>query len=312
MDPTEKTRPRVPQNGPRAQGGRLRMAKKWGKLSKQKLDEIFGESECQEHDSDQPLKVMNKITTPYDLVQYALRKLGAPLVNIEVDDSQIHDILTDALALYSKQHFESLRTFFWTIRISPVNVKKGYVPFPPDVLEIIDVKVPSEGLRQSSDLLDNIPYQIFNQYSYSSTSSSATDMQDSLVFYQVSRMMVETLRSVFQSVVQFQWRELEKKLYLYKRLKVGTVLLIEGSRMVDPDDPSYDYIWNSAFLKKYVTALIGRQWGVNVGLKYKNVPASAGVTLDGEKILERYDAEVKEIERELRSGWEEPCRMFWG
>jgi hypothetical protein len=287
------------------------MTKKWGQLSKQKLDEIFKESECQKHD-DQSLKVMNKITTPYDLVQYALRKLGAPVHNIEVDDFQIHDILTDALALYSKQHFESLKTFYWTVKITPANVKKGYVPFPPDVLEITDVKIPGEGLKQTSDLLDSIPFHTFTQYSYSSISSTSSDMTDNLVFYQVAMMAVETMRSVFQSIVQFQWRELEKKLYLYKRLKADTVLLIEGSRMVDPDDPSYDYIWNSAFLKKYVTALIGRQWGVNVGLKYKNVPASAGVTLDGEKILERYDAEVKEIERELRSGWEEPPRMFWG
>jgi hypothetical protein len=286
--------------------------KNWGKLSKKEVEKLSQELELEmKNKSETKQKVYNKLTNYYDFVQYCLLKLGAPIVNIELHDDQIRNVISDCLQLYSKNHFESLKEFYWIIKLSKEDVKRGYVQMPPDVLEIVDVKAPRDGLRASADLFDNIPFQIFASFSFSSYSSTASEAQDNLTMFGVSMMAIETMRSIFGNVVQYAFRQLEKKLFLYKQLKHNNVLLISGLKTVDPDDQDSDFIWDSSFLKKYAPARLGLQWAINLR-KWKNVPASAGATVDADGLYEMYSALVEKLETEFRGSYTEPPRMFWG
>ena len=83
-------------------------------------------------------------------------------------------------------------------------------------------------------------------------------------------------------------------------------IIIECYRKIDPTvfTDIYDDLW----LKKYSTALIKRQWGENL-LKFGNIAALGGVTVNGELIYNEAKEEIQRLEEESRTTWEEPL-MF--
>ena len=55
---------------------------------------------------------MAQPTTRQELIDYALRQLGAPVLEINVDDDQISDLVDDAIQYYNERHMDGyIRTF---------------------------------------------------------------------------------------------------------------------------------------------------------------------------------------------------------
>ena len=51
---------------------------------------------------------MAVISTRQGLVDYCLRRLGEPVIEINVDEDQIEDKVDDALQLYQEFHIETI------------------------------------------------------------------------------------------------------------------------------------------------------------------------------------------------------------
>ena len=51
---------------------------------------------------------MAKPATRQQLIDYSLRKLGAPVLEINVDDDQIDDLVDDAIQLFNERHFDGV------------------------------------------------------------------------------------------------------------------------------------------------------------------------------------------------------------
>ena len=62
---------------------------------------------------------------------------------------------------------------------------------------------------------------------------------------------------------------------------------------------------NDPFMKKYLTALIKKQWGINL-TKYQNIQLPGGVTLNGEKIYSEAVLELEKIESQILSTYAIP------
>lgn len=246
----------------------------------------------------------NRIHTYEEFVQYCLRKLGAPVINIEIADEQIKDRITDALQFYLENHYESEKEFFWLYTVTKEDVENGYFSMPMEVLDVTGIETDTLGINfSSSDLLGNIEYAFLNNYVWTISTGGNTGM----VYYEMSMQQLNTMRKVLNAEVQFSWRTREKKVYLYGELKEDKLLLIRGYKMLDPETD--DCIWDSDWLKKYATALLGIQWGVNLS-KFGAIPSVSGITLQGDTILERYTNEKIELETEFRSKYEYPPQFF--
>ncbi len=87
------------------------------------------------------------------------------------------------------------------------------------------------------------------------------------------------------------------------KFTVGTILIIEAYRSLDPD--TWPEVYNDMFLKKYLTALIKRQWGSNLS-KYEGVQLPSGVTLNGKQIYDEAIEEINKIEEEMSLRYELP------
>ena len=122
------------------------------------------------------------------------------------------------------------------------------------------------------------------------------------------KQYLETLDMVLNngSFQQFRYTMRGDRLYLdidEKFLKQDLYLLIEAHRMLDPTDVTE--VYNDMFLKRYATALMKKQWGMNL-IKYNNVQLPGGITLNGRQIYEDALAEILKMEDEVLSKYAIP------
>ena len=92
-------------------------------------------------------------------------------------------------------------------------------------------------------------------------------------------------------------------------LAIGDYIIIEAYRMLDPD--TYTDVYNDYFLLSYATALIKRQWGVNLK-KFEGVQLPGGVTMNGQKIFDEAQEEIKQLQEDAKSTWQLPVDFFTG
>ena len=74
---------------------------------------------------------------------------------------------------------------------------------------------------------------------------------------------------------------------------------------------AYTDVYNDYFLKRYATALIKMQWGINLS-KFEGMVMPGGVTFNGRQILEDAKEEIKELTEEARLVWEDPIDFITG
>ena len=89
----------------------------------------------------------------------------------------------------------------------------------------------------------------------------------------------------------------------------GQYIIIEGYETINPGD--YPDVYNDMFLKRYLVALIKRQWGTNIK-KFEGVQLPGGVTINGQQIYDEAVEEIKEIEEQMQSRYEMPPMDFMG
>lgn len=61
---------------------------------------------------------MASITTRQELKDYCLRRLGYPVIEINVDDDQIEDRIQDAIDFFHEYHFDGVERFYFTPQIT--------------------------------------------------------------------------------------------------------------------------------------------------------------------------------------------------
>ena len=66
-------------------------------------------------------------TTREELKQYALRKLGAPVIQINVDDEQLEDSLDDAIQMFNEYHFDGVERALFKHEITAEDIENGFI-----------------------------------------------------------------------------------------------------------------------------------------------------------------------------------------
>lgn len=265
---------------------------------------------------------MAQPATRQGLIDYCLRKLGYPVLEINVDDDQIDDLVDDAIQHFNERHYDGIQRVYLKHQLNQneINVMKANAPsatgistvgvstvsyvetnnflqIPDYVIGVNNVfKVDSSTISSG---LFNIKYQIFlnDLYYY-----GALD----LLNYAMTKTYLEDLSRIITPDIQIRFNKKNHRLYLdidWSQMSSNNYLIFDCYRMVDPSDaPS---IYNDWWVKKYLTALIKRQWGQNM-IKFQGVQLPGGVQLNGRQIFEDAVREVEEAERELRDEYETP------
>ena len=252
----------------------------------------------------------SRVTSRILLKEYCLRRLGHPVIEINVDEEQCDDRVNDALEFFAEYHFDGVEKVFLKHAVTPDDITNGWIPMgdPVDPVggPVISVRrvLPIANFNAFQTGFFNEEFQLRIQDLNTFSGSSLINWQMSLQNFS----MVDHLFTV-QATVLFNRKQ--DKLYLETdwadKFDAGDILIIEAYRLLDPTQ--YTEVYNDIFLKKYSTALIKRQWGENLK-KFEGVQLPGGVTLNGKTIYDEAIDEINKIEEEMNLKWELPPDGF--
>ena len=265
---------------------------------------------------------MAKPASRESIKQYALRALGKPVIEINVDDDQLEDRIDEALQYFAQYHYDGVKRTYLKYKYtaadkariladttetesktygdsSVVNTewKEGnqYIVCPESVISVINIFPFSN--KGNLNLFD-VRYQLRlnDLYDFSSTS---------VINYDVVLRHLDFLDHILVGEKPMRFNQHDNRLYIDmdwgNDLQVDEFLVIECFRKLDP--AQFTDVYDDLFLKKYVTCLFKKQWGANLS-KFGGVQMVGGVTLNGSEIYSQALTDIETLEQRIRSQYE--------
>ena len=270
----------------------------------------------------------NPITTRETLKQYALRALGKPVIEINVEDDQVEDRIDEALQYFAQYHYDGVERMYLKYKVTEDDITRSranetttatdtkdgnvtasflegrnFIPMPSSVVSVIRI-FPFD--NQVTNNMFDIRYQLRlnDLYDFSSTS---------IIQYEMTMRHLDYLSHILVGEVPIRFNQHQNRLYLdmdfQNAIDADQFLIIECYRKVDPE--SYTDIYDDIYLKRYVTALIKRQWGANLS-KFNGVTMLGGVTMNGGEIYQQAQEEITRLEEQIQLAFETPIDYMMG
>jgi hypothetical protein len=280
---------------------------------------------------------MAKPTTRQELIDYCLRKLGAPVLEINLDDDQIDDLVDDALQYFNERHFDGVERMYLKYKITQADIDRGrgngttgvgivtttgsanisgigtttfnfyetsnFIQVPDSVIGI--EKVFRFDTSSISGGMFSIKYQLFLNDLYYFNSVE-------LLQYAMVKSYLEDIDFLLTTDKQIRFNKRQNRMYLdidWASQTVGNFLVIDCYRALDPS--SFTKVYNDSFMKKYLTALMKRQWGQNL-IKFRGVKLPGGIELNGRELYEDGEKELEDIKQRMTMEYELPPYDFIG
>lgn len=257
---------------------------------------------------------MAQLTNRQEFKEYCLRRLGFPVIDINMDDEQIEDRIDDALQYWQDYHFDGLQKVYYIKKVSQEDVNNRYINMDPSVtkdtsnnsLNIVGVTriFPVTDSQATVNMFD-LRYQLRLNELYDFTSAS-------YINYTLTQQHLRSLELMFTGEVPIRYQRHMHKLFIdwawgFSQAPVGTVVVAECYAVINPD--VYNAVWDDRWLKRYATALMKRNWGDNLK-KFQGVQLLGGVTLNGDKIYQDAVDEIEQLEKEMETNYGAPLEFF--
>ena len=255
---------------------------------------------------------MATITSRTAFKDYCLRRLGFPVIEINVDDDQVEDRIDDALQYWQDYHFDGLQKIYYVKHVDQTDVNNRYIDLS-NTLDSSNNRLQITGITRIFPLYDSqatitmfdLRYQLRLNELYDFTSAS-------YINYTMTLQHLRMLEQLFTGEVPIRYQRHMERLYIdwawgQSEAPVGTVVVAECYATVDPD--VYHQAWNDRWLKEYATALIKRSWGNNLK-KFNGIQLPGGVTLNGDKIYQEADNEINALHAEIGDKYGAPLEFM--
>ena len=275
---------------------------------------------------------MAKPASRTDLINYCKRQLGAPVLEINVADEQIDDLVDDALQLFHERDYDGSIQTFLKYKITQADIDRGrarggsstagivtttatttidgasvsfnfeensnYLQVPPEVIGITKI-FRFDGANTVTNNMFSVKYQLFlnDIYYWGSTE---------ILTYAMTKRYLEDIDFALNTEKQIRFNMRQNRLYLdidWGSVNVDDYLIIDCYRLIDPNDSTR--VYNDSFLKRYLTALIKRQWGQNL-IKFQGVKLPGGIELNGRQIYDDAERELDKIKEQMSNTYELP------
>lgn len=162
--------------------------------------------------------------------EYCLRRLGYPVIEINVADEQVEDRIDDALQYFQDYHFDGVEKIYMKHQISQIDVDRGWIYVPEAIIGIVSI-FPFDNSNASTNMFD-LRYQLRLHDLYDFTSVS-------YVPYTITMQHIRTLNLLFSGTPGFRFNRHGDKLYVdidwKRKIQVGEYLIVECYRKMDPD-----------------------------------------------------------------------------
>ena len=262
---------------------------------------------------------MAKPNTKAELKEYALRRLGKPVLEINVSDDQCDDAIDYTIQKFQQYHYDGMERVYLKHKLTQDVIDRaklandtpstskagndawqegnGYIEIPDHIHAV-------EGLFSFTDKgtanMFDIRYQMRLNDLYDFTSTQ-------FYHYYMIQQHLGTIDFLLEGIKPVRFQSVQDRLYLDfdwgSDALVDQYIVIKAWRALDP--LTWTEIYDTLWVKDYVSAKIKKQWGQNL-TKFSNVQMPGGVTLNGEMIYNDAVQELKDLDEKLRTEWETP------
>ena len=230
-------------------------------------------------------------TTRTEFKEYCLRKLGKPVIEINVDDDQVEDRVDEALKYYYDYHFDGSEKTYYKHAVTDTDKTNKYITLPENIIGAVSIFSIGDPSVRSDDLF-NIRYQIALNDLYTLTSVS-------LVPYYMVMQHLAVIQELLVGKQPIRYTRHRNRLMIdmdWNTINPGEYLLVEAYEVIDPE--IYTDVWGDRWLAEYASQLIKRQWGTNLK-KFGGMQMPGGITFNGQQIYDEADEEIKRLEKEM-------------
>ena len=246
---------------------------------------------------------MAKPNSRQTLIDYSLRALGAPVIEINVDEDQLEDRVDEALQFYQEYHSDSIVRIYLKHLVTADDVTNGYVEVDDSMIFVNNV-FPIQASTSQSGMF-SVEYQMHLNDLYNLRHPGV------LIDYEMTKQYMAMVDLKINGMGQrSNFSRHQNRVYIEgDDLQEGIYIIVEGHEILDPD--TYTDVYNDMLLKKYLTSLIKRQWGLNL-IKFEGMQLPGGVTLNGRQIYDDAVQDIEKIEETMQLTYEKPIDLFMG
>jgi hypothetical protein len=168
--------------------------------------------------------------TRLEFKDYCLRRLGWPVIDINVDDDQVEDRIDDALSFWYDYHYDGTEKLYLKHQVTQADIDRKWIPCPEAVTFVTGI-LPWDDSNSSVNMFD-LRYQLRLHDLYDFTSVS-------YVSYEITMQHIRTLNLLFSGTPQFRFNRKQNKVFLdidwSRDINPGEYVIVECYRKLQPD-----------------------------------------------------------------------------
>lgn len=240
---------------------------------------------------------MSRPTSKATFKEHCLRRLGKPVIEINVDEDQLDDRVDEALDYYADYHFDGFEHTYYKHQVTDTDKTNKYITLPDNIIGVVDLF--DIGDATSTNNLFNVRYQI-----------ALNDLYDlsryELVPYYMNFQNIRMIEEILVGKQRLRFNRHLNQLHVdmdWNRFNTGDYLVCKAYRVIDPD--TYTDVWKDRWLLRYAACLIKLQWGSNL-TKFEGMQLPGGVQFNGAKLYDDAFAERQQLEEEIQSNYVYP------
>jgi hypothetical protein len=250
---------------------------------------------------------MAKVTSRETLKNYCLRALGDPVIEINVDDDQVEDRVDEALQFYQEYHGDAVVRNLRKHQVTSTDVSNGYIEVP-NTANIFSINNVFNTNNSNTASMFSVDYQIHLNDIF-----DLNGTHGGIINYELTKQYMSLIdRNINGAYEMIEWSRHKNRVNFHsdtlKNLE-GQFVVFDAYEAIDPE--TFRDVYNDMFLKRYTTALIKRQWGLNL-IKFEGMTMPGGVTLNGRQIFDDAKEEIQQLEEQMQLKHEMPPLDFIG
>ena len=274
------------------------------------------------------------ITTRQEFIDFTYRKLGAPVIQINVDAEQAQDRLDESLEYMFERHFNFNERAQFVVPVTSdtlVNqyfdvTKFGYAmgaqlmtstetgmtaywPAASDIRTISKVYSPGNLV---GDYMFDLRYQMTLFDFFGLYFNQGGLAQGPMATYMESMSYLSLINDVFNYPQSFTYTNTTQRLFIEtqtSKMVPGSYLMVEAYVQINPE--YYPKVWGDRIFQRHYAALLKKQWAQNL-IKFAGIPLPGGAQLNAPAIMQDAVRELDAIEQMLLKTQELPVDMQIG
>ena len=242
------------------------------------------------------------------LIDYCKRRLGDPVIEINVDDDQLEDRVDEAIQYYQEFHSDATHRAYASHQLTSDDITNKYITTSSNV-HFVSRVFPLITSATASKNLFNLRYQMHL--------SEITDMSQfagDIAYYEQIQQYLSLLDQTLNGQTMVDFARRQNRIYIrghFEDLDVaaGDYIVYEYYSTIDPN--THTSIYNDMWLKEYTTALFKLQWGMNL-IKFEGMQLPGGVIINGRQLFDDATGEIQDLRERIRLEHEMPADFFVG